>query len=83
MTRRMPRKEMFFSNLLNDIKREHLKPYFRYLLKVVSAVMNHDQVLDEKKQEKLLKELRRNIPVLVHNSPKKIYEVEKKIDEML
>ena len=30
--KKMPRKEMFYSNLLNQIKQEHLRPYLRYLL---------------------------------------------------
>ena len=74
---------MFFSGLLNNIKEKHIKPYMKYLLQTVNTVMNQNSQLDRGKQEQLLKELKAEIPVVVHNSPAKLYEVEKKIDQML
>ena len=38
--RRQNNKEMFFSNLLNEPKQKHVKHYLRYILRLVSKVMN-------------------------------------------
>ena len=38
--RRAANKEMFFSNILNDIKEKHLKHYLRYILQMISSIMN-------------------------------------------
>ena len=76
------KKEMFYSNLLNDIKPKHVGAYMRYLLQMISCVMNgHD--LTRRDHELILKELKRSIPVVVTNKPSKIYDVEKKVNEML
>ena len=47
---------------------------------MVSKIMNKNEELDSKTQERFLKELRRSMPIIVHNPAKKIYEVEKKIN---
>jgi len=40
--RRTNNKEMFFSNLLNEIKQKHIKFYLRYAVQMISLVMNKD-----------------------------------------
>ena len=32
-------KEMFFSGLLNDIKKEHIKHYMRYIMQMISTIL--------------------------------------------
>ena len=50
---------------------------------MVSKIMSKNEELDPETQERFLKELRRAMPIIVHNPAKKIYEVEKKINELL
>ena len=76
-------KEMFFSNLLNEVKEKHLKYYLRYIWQMLCCIMNDDEVLNQETHEELLGELKDAIPIVVINQPRKIYEVEKRIDELL
>ena len=81
--RRTCNKEMFFSNLLNEIKQKHIKFYLRYAVQMVSLVMNKDQELNTEKQKEILDELKSRLPIIRVNQPKRIYEVERKIDQLL
>ena len=55
--RRLPCKEMFFSGLLNNIKEKHIRPYMRYILKMINAIMNEDEEYNKVRQKELLEEL--------------------------
>jgi len=89
--RRKAQKEMFYSNLINEIKEKHIKYYLRYLLQMISMVMNDNKKEDGKrtlimnadeqgmtyeKQKKILDELKEKIPLIVINKPRQIYQVE-------
>ena len=74
---------MFFSNLLNEIKEEHLPVYLRYIWKMLALVMDQERELDNKSHELMLEELKTAIPIVVTNQPRKIYDVERRVDEML
>ena len=50
---------------------------------MLSRIMNDDQELNSKDHEEFLNELKMAVPIVVINQPRKIYEVERRIDEML
>ncbi len=81
--RRLACKEMFFSNTLNEIKKDDIKHYMRYILQVMDRVMNGREGMCVEEQEILLEELKGKIPIVEINRPRKIYDVERKIDEMM
>ena len=80
---KVPDKEMFFSNVINEIKEKHIKYYLRYILQTLSAIIGQDKGMNHIKQTELLTELKSKMPIVVKNSPRRIYEVEKRINEML
>ena len=81
--RKTPVKEMFYSRLLNDVKKEHLRPYLRYILETICAVMGDKEGLDRHKQERLLGKLQTKVPITVRNPSQQLYEVERKVNDLL
>ncbi len=65
--RRKCNKEMFFSNLLNEIKEKHIRFYMRYAMQLVSLVMNENQELNTVKHQEILEELKCRIPIVEVN----------------
>lgn len=81
--RREGDKEMFFSGIINEIKEENVGVYLRYIMQVVSCIMNNEEGMKKNQQETFLEELKEEMQIVVVNKPRQIYQVEKKIDEML
>ena len=81
--RRTANKEMFFSNLLNEIKEEHIPAYLRYIWQLLSLIMNQDEVLNKETHEEILQELKTEIPIVETNRPRQIYDVERRVDELM
>ncbi len=50
---------------------------------MLDKVMNRGKGLDHEQHENMLNELKAAIPIVVVNQPRKIYDVERKVDEML
>ena len=55
----------------------------RFLLQVISAVMNEDEILDGSRLDEFCTELKQVVPIVVKNNPRRIYEVERTVDRML
>ena len=46
---RRTNKEMFFSNIINEIKEEYVRPYFRYIMKMLGIIMEEKEGLTTSK----------------------------------
>ncbi len=75
-------KQMVLSSIINDIKEEHVAPYLVYLLKLLNLA-HKNNAWNARDLKNIRRELEEEIPLVVMNSPKNQYSVEKEIRKLI